>query len=453
MPIKSMRLCGMRLRFREPFGKATQYLMSPKKTANPIWRRNVLAWCCYDWANSGYTTLMITVFAVYMQRTVFSTETSGATGAVVWAWSVAISMLIGALLSPIIGALADAQAGKRLGLGISAMCGGAACMLMAMIPPENTWLVTSCLIVANLSLELSLTLYNGFLPEVADEQEINRVSAAGMAWGYFGGGLALLFAMLVLSFGPRFGFDNPSVLLRGCIFATGAWWCLFTIPAIVVLRDRPRPILPRSFLENGSRAFADVVETIKGLRYHRTLAFFLIAFLFYNDGVQTVISQSSTFAIQELQFTDLELVAVILMVQFIATPGAILIGWISDRWGRKHTLMICLLVWVILLTSASFVQSKAAYWAMSVGVALVLGGTQAVSRAIMGTLTPTGQESRYFGFFNFSGKATSFMGTFFFGLVIATTGSSRTAIVGLLIFFVIGLATVARLDFRNDQAP
>jgi MFS transporter, UMF1 family len=396
---------------------------------------------------------MITVFAVYIQRIVFSTETSGATGAVVWAWSVAISMLLGALLSPLIGAWADAQAGKRLGLGISAMLGGTACMLMAIIPPENTWLVTSCLVAANLFLELSLTLYNGFLPEVADEQEINRVSAAGMAWGYFGGGLTLLIAMLALSFGPRFGFDDPSVLLRGCIFTTGAWWCLFTVPTIVVLRDEPRPIPSGSFRENGAKAFTDVIETIKSLRYHRTLAFFLIAFLFYNDGVQTVISQSATFAIQELHFTDQELIAVILMVQFIATPGAILIGWISDRWGRKSTLMICLLVWLILLTSASFVQSKAAYWVMCVGVALVLGGTQAVSRAIMGSLTPARQGARYFGFFNFSGKATSFLGTFFFGLVIATTGSSRAAIVGLLIFFVIGLAIVAGLDFRNDQVP
>ncbi len=421
------------------------------KSANPIWRRDVLAWCCYDWANSGYTTLMITVFAVYMQRTVFSSETSGTTGAVVWAWSVAISMLVGALLSPLVGALADARAGKRFGLAITAIGGGAACMLMAIIPPANTWQVVSCFVAANLCLELSLTLYNGFLPEVANEQEMNRVSAAGMAFGYFGGGLALLLAMLVLSFGPRFGFNEPAVLLRVCIFATGAWWCLFTIPTVIVLRDQPRPVSSGSIRESGSKAFADVVDTLRNLRHHRTLAFFLIAFLFYNDGLQTVISQASTFAIQELKFTDRELIAVILMVQFIATPGAIFTGWISDRLGRKNTLVICLVVWVVLLASASFVQTKAAYWVMCVGVALVLGGTQAVSRAIMGSLTPRGHEARYFGFFNLSGKATSFMGTFFFGLVIATTGSSRAAIVGRLAFFVVGLAIVARLDLRNSR--
>jgi len=420
--------------------------------ASPSWRPNVLAWCWYDWANSGYTTLMITVFAVYMQRTVFSAETSGMTGAVVWAWSVAVSMLMGALLSPILGAWADARGAKRLGLGVSALGGGAACVLMAVVPPGQPWLVTACFVAANLCLELSLTFYNGFLPEIAEEHELNRVSSAGMAWGYVGGGLALLLAMLCLNFGPGFGFHDPSYLLRVCVFATGVWWILFTIPTVLVLRDSPRTVTKTGICRSGSRAIGDVVQTLKDLRHHRTLAIFLIAFLFYNDGVQTVISQASTFAIQELSFTDRELVAVILMVQFIATPGAVLTGWFADKLGRKRTLEICLLIWILLLTSAWFVNSKTAWWALSAGVALVLGGTQAVSRAIMGSLTPKQQEARYFGFFNLSGKATSFMGTFVFGLVVATTGSSRFAIVGLVVFFLIGLLIITGLDLTKSRS-
>ncbi len=420
--------------------------MPTHQDRNSIWRRDVLAWCCYDWANSGYTTLMITVFAAYMQRCVFNTESSGSTGAVVWAWSVAVSMLIGAILSPLVGAVADARAGKRIGLGISAMVGGGACMLMAVVPASSTWLIVACLVTANLSLELSLTFYNGFLPEIATQKELNRISSAGMAWGYFGGGLALLFSMLFLNFGNLFWIDLSSeTALRTCIFATGLWWSAFTIPTVLILRDRSRPISTSSWRSTSGTAFSDVFETVKSFRHQRTLLVFLVAFLFYNDGLQTVISQSSTFAIQELKFLDRELVAVVLMVQFIATPGAIFIGWISDRLGRKQTLVICLLVWVTLLAAAWFVHSKTGYWLMSVGVALVLGGTQAVSRAIMSSLIPKGQEGRYFGFFNLSGKATSFMGTFAFGLIIAFTGSSRVAIVGLLAFFIIGLAMISRL--------
>jgi len=423
--------------------------MPDHKPTRSIWRRDVLAWCGYDWANSGYTTLMITVFAVYMQRTVFSPETSGSKGAVVWAWTVAISMLIGAILSPVLGALSDARAAKRLGLAITALGGGGACMAMAIVPPQATWIVTGCFLLANLCLELSLTFYNGFLPEIADEEELNRVSAAGMGWGYLGGGIGLLLAMLLLSFGQSWGIGNGTRLLQICIFLTGVWWIFFTIPSILILRDQPRTKIETNIFKSSQAAISEVIGTLRNLRMHRTLAIFLVGFLFYNDGLQTVISQCSTFALQELNFADRELVAVILMVQFVATPGAIFIGWLSDKLGRKTTLEICLIVWILLLASAWFINSKTAFWMMAFGVAFVLGGTQAVSRAIMGSLTPKNQEARFFGFFNMSGKATSFMGTFVFGLIVALTGSSRLAIVLLLVFFVIGLAIIARINLSQ----
>ncbi len=421
-----------------------------------MWRKDVLAWCGYDWANSGYTTLMITVFVVYMQRTVFQAETTGSTGAVVWAWSVAISMLVGAILSPVLGALADARGGKRAGLFLSASLGSFACMAMALVPSDQVWLVTGLFVAANLGLELSLTFYNGFLPEIASDAEMNRVSSAGMGCGYLGGGIALLLAMLVLGSGPQWGIGEGSRLLRICIFMTGVWWLVFSIPTVLLLRDRPRAMIPGGIGQASRQAVRDVARTLTRLRHHRPLAWFLVAFLFYNDGLQTVISQASTFAIQELDFSDRELVALILMVQFVATPGAFLVGLLADRWNRQAVLMGCLTIWILLLGSAWFIESKSAYWAMAVGVALVLGGTQAVSRAIMGVLTPVGQEARYFGFFNLSGKATSFMGTFFFGLIVALTNSSRLAIVNLLVFFVAGLLIVSRIDLHRgtrEQRP
>lgn len=414
-----------------------------------IWRREVVAWCSYDWANSGYTTLMITVFAVYMQRTVFSPESTGSKGAVVWAWTVAVSMLIGAILSPVLGALADARAGKRLGLGLTALAGGGACMAMAIIPVQSVWIVTACFLLANLCLELSLTFYNGFLPEIADEEELNQVSAIGMGWGYLGGGIGLLGAMVFLNYGESWGLGNGTRLLQICIFMTGVWWIAFTIPAILALKDQPREKLETNLFQSSRAALGDVIGTLRNLRMHRTLMIFLIGFLFYNDGLQTVISQCSTFALQELSFADRELVGVILMVQFVAVPGAILVGWVSDRMGRKTTLEICLIIWIVLLVSAWFIDSKTGFWVMAFGVAFVLGGTQAVSRAIMGSLTPKHQEARFFGFFNMSGKATSFMGTFVFGLIVALTGSSRLAIVLLLVFFAIGLMIIFRVDLAQ----
>lgn len=426
--------------------------MNPRKPS-PVFRANVLAWCCYDWANSGYTTLLITVFVVYLQRVVFDSDEWGNTGPIVWAWGVSASMLAGAILSPILGAMADAHASKRKWLAITAIGGGAACIAMAVAPPDQVWLITACFLFANLCLELSLTVYNGFLPEIANDEEMNRVSAAGMGWGYFGGGLALLLAMLLLNFGESLGLATMSSRLRWCLGLTGIWWALFTLPTVVFLRDKNRDsVLPDLGMLSAARsAVTDAVSTLFQIRRYGPLALFLVAFLFFNDGVQTVISQSSTFALQEIHFTESELVGVILMIQFLAVPGALLIGWLSDRIGRKQALVFCLLIWIVLLASAWFVNSKRSYWLMAVGVALVLGGTQSVSRAIMGALTPEEHAAKFFGFFNLSGKATSFMGTFLFGLVIAWTGNSRLAVVIMLIFFVIGLLILSQVNLSKQQ--
>lgn len=421
---------------------------------NPIWRRDVLAWCCYDWANSGYTTLLITVFVVYLQRFVFGADSWGDTGAIVWAWGVSASMLVGAVLSPILGALADAHSSKRFWLSLTAMAGGAACIALALVPPQSVWVATSCFLVANICLELSLTVYNGFLPEIANDDEMNRVSAAGMGWGYFGGGLALLIAMLLLSKGELVGLGEMQERLRWCIALTGVWWGVFSLPTVLLLRDQSHGATSAepSYPQSVKLALGEAIETLHQIRRYGPLALFLVAFLFFNDGVQTVISQSSTFALEEIHFTESELVGVILMVQFLAVPGAIVVGWLADRFGQKETLIGCLFVWIGLLVSAWFIRSKAAYWLMAVGVAMVLGGTQAISRAVMGVLTPKRHAAKFFGFFNLSGKATSFMGTFVFGLTIAMTGNSRIAVVVLIVFFVVGLAVLLRVKLpKNEQ--
>jgi UMF1 family MFS transporter len=422
--------------------------MAASQMPKSIWRRTVLAWCLYDWANSAYTTLMISVLVVYVQRIVFPEQVWGTTGAVVWAWSVSGAMLAGGILSPILGAAADLWEGKRIGFALSALSGGGACLAMALVPPSQPWLVVACFVLATLGLELSLTFYNGFLPEVAADDELNRVSALGMALGYLGGGIALILAMVLLQNGQAWGLGDGATLLRICIFFTGVWWMGFSIPTLLVLRDRPRGKPPG---RQSPVAFVvrDIGGTLKHLIGYRTLALFLIAYLFYNDGVQTLISQTPTFALRELNFTNPEMAGVILLVQFVAMPGAILVGWLSDRIGQKQTLVLCLLVWIVLLASAWFVHNKFAFWLLAAGVALVLGGTQSVSRAIMSLLAPQGQEARYFGFFNLSGKATSFLGTFFFGLIIALTGSARLAIVNLLVFFIIGLWLITRINLQR----
>jgi UMF1 family MFS transporter len=234
----------------------------------------------------------------------------------------------------------------------------------------------------------------------------------------------------------------------------GCWWALFSLPALLVLRDKPpaRTNTRKPLMQTVRAGVGDVSQTIRSLRTNVPLALFLLSFLFYNDGVQTIISQSSTFALQELAFPEAELMGVILMIQFLALPGSIVIGRCADWWGQKQTLLACLSVWSLVLVAALFVHSKFGFWLLAAAIAIVLGGTQSVSRSLMAVMIPAEQNAQYFGFFNLSGKATSFLGTFLFGAIIATTGSARMAVFGLLPLFIIGGLLLSRVHSGGPGA-
>ncbi len=415
--------------------------------------REVFAWAMYDWANSAYSTLSITILFGYITNVVYGPDDDW--GPTVWAWGISLAMLYAAVLSPVLGALADAHCSKRRWLALTSMCGAGSAVLMACVPPTYSGLIVALFVATCLMFELSLGFYNGFLPEIADDRSMNRISAWGYALGYLGGASALILALLVKTFGESLGLPSLAGQLRAGILIMGLWWGLFTLPTLWILRDRgrrPERILP--FVRAVQRARGEVVHTLSNIRRYKMLALFLLGFLFYNDGIQTVISQASTFATktEELRFDTSELALLILMVQIVALPGALLVGHLADRFRQKPTLMVCLAIWVLLVVTAYFVRSKPQFWALGVMLALVMGGTQSVSRAIMGRMTPPKHTAEFFGFFNFSGKATSFMGTFLFGLVFKLSGGNpRPAILSLLVFFLLGWAIVACINVERGR--
>jgi UMF1 family MFS transporter len=406
----------------------------------------------YDWANSAYSTLSITILNGYLLHVVFAHETWGRTGDVVWAWGIGASMFIAGLCSPICGAWADAQANKRGWLAASAFFGSGAMIALACVPVSYPWVIAILFVISAFAFELSLGFYNGFLPELTDEQSINRVSAWGFGLGYIGGGLSLVVAMLFLQFGPRIGLVDLSMQLRAGLVLLGLWWAIFSLPAIMTLRDRAPPrTLGSTRLEMARRSFGQVVSTLLNIRKLPMLALFLLGFLFYNDAVQTVISQASTFATRELAFNSSELAQVILMIQFVAFPGAIVMGRIADRWGAMRALWVCWLLWGLLLVAAYFITTKAMFWCLGVVVALVMGGIQSVSRSVMSTLTPSDRSAEFMGFFNLSGKTTSFMGTFLFGAIVLWTDSARWAIISLLGLLLAGVAIAGKIDLVRGK--
>lgn len=417
-------------------------------------RREVFAWAMYDWANSAFSTLLITIVAIYLQTIVFPEHngdgSENSTGAVVYAWGIGLSALLTAILSPITGAIADARATKRLWLAATALGGAALSVVMAVLPTNLPWVIAGVFTVACLLYELSLGYYNAFLPEIADQTTIDHVSAWGFGLGYVGGGVALLAAMSVLICGDP---AHRAEQLRIGLAIMGAWWGLFSLPAVFVLRDKVAPREGAGSLWKLMRsAGKELRRTLAHLRQYRTLCLFLLGFLFYNDGVQTIISQASTFAIRDFEFDVMELVLLVLVIQFCAFPGALAVGRLSVRFGQKSTLLGCLAAWIALLVTAYFINAKWQFWCLGGVLAMIMGGTQSVSRAMMGLMTPPARSGEFFGFFNLSGKATNFMGTFLFGFIVHQTGSARLAVLSLLLQFLVGLAMIALVHVAQGQA-
>jgi UMF1 family MFS transporter len=418
---------------------------------NDSWatRREVLAWAMYDWANSAYSTLSITLLAAYIQKVVLP----GHWGPVAWAWGISASMLVAGLASPPLGALADANGSKRRWLAVTALGGAASAVVLGLMPPRFTGGVLAAFFVTALLFELSLVFYNAFLTEISAPETMGRVSAWGFTLGYLGGALALVGGVLLLRFGPRMGLVDLGMQLRAGLVLMGLWWGLFTLPALAVLRDRrPSTVGTLPLGQAIRRAGREVFGTLANVRRYRMVAWFVLAYLFYNDGVQTTISQASTFAMHELHFTPGELIGVILMIQIVAMPGAMLVGYLGDtRLGQKRTLVLLLAVWAGLLLAALLIRAKWQFWILGGVVALVMGGTQSASRSVMGLLTPRRHTGEFFGFYNLSGKATAFLGTFLFGLVSLLTGSSRLAIASLLVLFLFGWALLAVVDVAQGR--
>ncbi|HEX5103196.1 MAG TPA: MFS transporter, partial [Pirellulaceae bacterium] len=373
-------------------------------------------------------------------------------GTLAYGWGLGVSMFLAAWLSPILGAMADARANKRTWLLCTAFTGAACSVLLGVVPvgwPFGPAAFVALFFCASLAFELSFSFYNGFLPEIADETTMNRYSGYGYAAGYFGGGLALAVAIAVLSIGSGYGLTTETGLRIGLVIM-GLWWAVFTLPAAFILRDRNPPRgKAAGFVETAQIAIGEVLSTLGHIRAYSVLALFLLGFLLFNEGIQTVMSQASVFADEVLKMPPGELGLLVLMIQFVATPAAIGVGWLADRLGPRATLLGCLAIWCGLLIVAFYTTTKLQFWCLGVVLALVMGGTQSVSRAIMGAMTPLAKTAEFFGFFNLSCRATSMVGPILFAQVLVWTKSANAAILSLLVFIVAGMLIVARVNLRR----
>ncbi len=418
-------------------------------------RREIRGWMLYDWANSAFSTTVVTVFlGPYLTGLIEAQVGKGNTFSLLgipiaagsfFPYCVSVSVFLQVFLLPILGAIADYSNLKRRMMLSFAIVGAASTIGLFFISGSLFVLGGLLFIIANLSFGASIVLYNAFLPEIASEDQRDRVSSGGWALGYAGDGLLLLINLIFYK--VMDGAGQGALAARINLASAGVWWLVFGYISISRLRERgARRALPTgdTYLTIG---FKQLSKTLREIRQYPMTLRYLIAYLFYNDGIQTVIVVSAIFGQQELGMNVGDLSMLILMVQIVGIFGALGFGRVADRLGAKRTIVITLVVWsAVAIWSRLSLASVTEFWILGVVIALVLGGSQALSRSLFSQMIPREREAEFFSFYEISERGTSWIGPFLFGFVAQVTGSMRTAIFSLIVLFVGGLVVLLTVN-------
>ncbi|MEU9988088.1 MFS transporter [Streptomyces sp. NPDC048045] len=418
-------------------------------------RREQRGWYVYDWACSVYSTSVLTVFlGPYL--TAVAEKAADADGYVhplgipvragsFFAYSVSLSVILAVVIMPLVGSAADRTGRKKPLLGAAAYTGAAATTGMFFLDGDRYLLGGLLLIVANAAQSVGMMLYNSYLPQIAPPEERDAISSRGWAFGYGAGSLVLVANLVLYSAHDSFGLSETAAV-RVCLASAGLWWGAFTLVPLRRLRDRHTRVERAT-----APGLRQLVETARDMRrYPLTLAF-LLAYLVYNDGIQTVISQASVYGSQELGLGQSTLIGAVLLVQVLAVAGALAMGRLARTHGAKRTILGSLVAWTVTLAAGYFLPAGAPVWffVLASGIGLVLGGSQALSRSLFSHLVPPGKEAEYFSAYEMSDRGMSWLGPLLFGVTYQLTGSYRSAIISLVAFFVIGFALLARVPVRR----
>jgi UMF1 family MFS transporter len=444
-------------------------------------KRERWGWYFYDWANSPFYSSTTTVFGALSMSTIAAADAKtnftlngdrpcvDAAGKVdtlnncdvtlfglhfpagsVWGYLLSVATVVQVLVLPIAGAVADRSHNKRRILAGFAFLGAAAAAAMFFFAGSDWQLGVVLFVIANIGYGGSLVVYYSFLVDIGGPDERDDISAKGWAFGYLGGGLALALQLGFYLGHDTFGVSKDTAV-QICFLTSGLWWALFTVPAVRALPRRHTPVdvaAGTSVLRSG---FAELKQTIVAAKaYPLTLAF-LGSYLVFTDGINTVVTVSAQYGKDELGFGNEVLIVTILVIQFVAYLGGTLHGLVARRIGAKRTILGSLVLWVVVLAGAYFVQPKqlVQFLAVAVGIGLVLGGTNALSRSLFSQMIPAGKDAQYYSLYVVGERGTSWLGPLLFAGVGQATGSFRLAIIALVIFFAAGLVLVWLVPVRR----
>jgi UMF1 family MFS transporter len=411
-------------------------------------RRTVRAWCLYDWANSAFaTTVVAALFPPFFRSLATTAGLSPGRATAYWGYTTALALLLGALIGPPLGAIADRTGSIKRQLGFFTAFGVIATAAFTLTGGDKWMPAAGLFVVANVAYVGAIVFYESLLPRIAAPGEIDRVSSQGYALGYVGGGLLLLVNAILILRPQLFGLAGTGAAVRLSFLSVAIWWAVFSIP---LFRRVPEPpatsttvaASPMALARDG---FARTLRTLREVRRHRQLFLFLLAFWLYNDGIGTIIKMATAYG-GEIGIALGDMVAALLLTQLVAFPCTLLFGRLAGRIGAKRAVLLALAVYCGICAGGYFVRVAWHFYALAIAVGTVQGGAQALSRSLFAAMVPRERSAEFFGFFSTSGKLAGIAGPLVFGVVAQALGQSRLSIVALIVFFVAGGALLTRVD-------
>lgn len=412
-------------------------------------RKTIRAWIMYDWANSAFVTTMLAAVMPVFYESVAGKGLADNTAENYWGFTQTVATLLVALLSPVLGAIADYRGSKVRFLGVFMLVGALASVASALIG-EGDWLLASVLvIVGTVGFAGGNTFYDALLTDLVPLEQRDKVSAQGYSTGYIGGGLLLLVNVVMIQGWEMLGFPDRTTATQLVFVTVGIWWLLFSIPLFRNVKDRPRNrgMKLGAIVRTG---FGNVARTFRNIRRYPQLMKYMLAYWFFNDGINTIILMATVYG-SGIGIEMSDLIAALLITQFVGFPSTLLFGRFAVRAGAKRALYVSLAVYVLIVVLGYFMSTAAHFYALAIMVGLVQGGSQATARSIYANLVPPSRSGEFFGFLSLSSKFASIAGPFVFAVTGTITGSSRLAIVSLIAFFVIGIWLLARVDLAQGR--
>ncbi|MDJ0841786.1 MAG: MFS transporter [Acidobacteriota bacterium] len=412
-------------------------------------RRSVIAWCLYDFANSPFTTLVVTfIYAAYFSKAMVlgpDGEPDEILGTALWSRAVTLTAITVALLSPFMGALADSGGYRKKFLLTATMISLLTTAGLFFAEPGQVLLALVMFTIGNIAFEMGMVFYNAFLPDITDSDKVGRISGIGWGLGYLGGLLALVLALVgfVQTETPWFGFSKElGENIRATNIMVAVWFLVFSLPLFLWVKEAP--------VSGGGSSFkataAQLKQTFVDIRRYRQIVRFLIARLVYNDGLVTIFAFGGIYAAGTFDFEIAEILVFGIVLNITAGAGAFAMGFLDDKLGGKRTIIISLLGLFLGTLLAVLAPDRTWFWAGGILVGIFSGPNQSASRSLMARFVPHDKENEFFGFFAFSGKATAFLGPLFLGLLTQMFNSQRVGVSIVLVMLAVGLILLLRVD-------